>query len=201
MVNLSEYDILNAIKRSDLDTLRYLYKDLYPEVLNFIISHKGSREDAQDIFQDAMVLLFLKTRSDIPELTCSFRTYFFSVVKFLWYNEFRRRNRFAASPAAPDELPDIHSDIFEAFLLMEKRKLVMQHFDAMPPECRKIIRMHLDGISFERIAAVMGYNSVQYTRNRKLVCKEKLVRSIWNNSRFKELINEAYAENTKVPRW
>lgn len=192
---------MEGIFKENKVVLKTIYNSYFPDIRRFILLNKGSDDDARDIFQDALVILFLKVRKNIPTLNCTFGTYLYAICKYLWLKEHRRIGRHAIIGYDLDNYADPSVNIHHEYIQMEKRKLVMEHFEIMAPECKKVLRLFVQDLPVEDIMKEMGYSSLQYARNRRLSCKEKLVRQIWNNPRYKELGNEALRENTAIPRW
>jgi hypothetical protein len=62
MVHYTQYGIIEGIRRRDKDVLKYVYKQYFPMVRYFIIRNQGSEEDAEDIFQEAVVAIFERVR-------------------------------------------------------------------------------------------------------------------------------------------
>ena len=58
-MNKNTIIVIDCIKKGDNDkALKYLYKDPLRKVRTYILSNSGSMEDADDVFQDAIVVLF-----------------------------------------------------------------------------------------------------------------------------------------------
>jgi RNA polymerase sigma factor (sigma-70 family) len=201
MDRLTTDELFDALRREDRKVLAGVYKLYFPSVRNYILLNSGNDFDAQDIFQDALVIIYIKIRVSAPSLSCTFSTYLFSICKYLWYKEIRRKNRSADSTLEIDELIDFETNFLKDYIRMEKRKLVMDHFNEMGEECKRLLRLIIDDTPIRRITMIMGFSSDQYTRNRRVSCKDSLVRRIWNSPRYKELRNEAHRENSQVPRW
>ena len=53
-------------------------------VQTFILNNSGTSDDAKDIFQEAMIVLYEKVRSGSFELNCQIKTYVYSVCRRLW---------------------------------------------------------------------------------------------------------------------
>ena len=52
-------EIINAIKSNNADkVLVYLYKNLEPKIRGWIVKNNGSKQEAQDIFQDSIVAFY-----------------------------------------------------------------------------------------------------------------------------------------------
>ncbi len=194
-------EIFEGIRREDRRILQRIYRVYYPSVLHYILSNNGNEYDAQDIFQDTLVIIYLKVKRGFPKLTCTFGTYLFSINKYLWYKELRRVNAHSSVRLDPNELIDYENNFMTDYIRMEKRKLVMDHFYEMGESCQKLLTLFIQNTPVSRITKMMEFSSDQYTRNRRTRCKENLIERIWNSPRYKELRNEAHREDSKIPRW
>jgi DNA-directed RNA polymerase specialized sigma24 family protein len=85
MKNYSDEQILKGILRHDNLILQYIYKQFYYKVNLFIKKNSGNEDDANDIFQEAIIVIYRKLKeSDLVFETSSFQGYLFSVCRFLW---------------------------------------------------------------------------------------------------------------------
>jgi RNA polymerase sigma factor (sigma-70 family) len=193
--------LIDSLRREDRKVLLEIYKSFFPQVRHYVLSNSGNNFDAEDMFQDALVLIYMKIRNNTLFLNSSFGTYLNSIVRFLWLKELeRKRKYFGTSLDITERLAD-ETDFLEDYLRLEKRKLILYHFYELNADCKKILELYISETPISRITVLMGYSSDQYTKNRRTTCKDRLVNAIWNNPRFKELKNEAYRQDTKVPRW
>jgi len=194
-------NIIESIKKEDRTVLLEIYRDHFPQARHYILLNSGNKFDAEDIFQDAMVLIYIKIRSNTFKLTSSFGTYLHSVVRFLWLKELERKKRYFSNSLEINDpiLSDV--DLIEDYIKLERRKLIIDHYLGLNEECKKLLELYFNETPISRITALMAYSNDQYTKNRRSACKERLIRSIWNNPRFKELKNETYRQDTEVPRW
>ena len=79
--------LIKGIKMHESPILQYVYDTYYPIIEGYIIHNQGSREQARDIFQDAMMVVYKKIRADQLELTCKFGTYLYAICKNMWIQE------------------------------------------------------------------------------------------------------------------
>lgn len=200
--NSQDQYIIDGILEGNTRVLKELYLDYFLIAKGMILSKGGCEEDAKDIFQDAVVAIFMHARKNKNFLRGRFFSYFFQVVKYIWF----RRLKEKVDVSLPGEdmiehLEDENSGIHKDIEDMEKRKLVKKHIETLGADCQKIIEMTIEGLSLEVIKRQMGYSSIQYTKNRKTTCKNNLIRKVRNSPEFKELQNESLTKNTVIPRW
>ena len=81
---LNEKVLLEGLAQNDRLAIETLYQQHYSMVQSLIINNQGTADDARDIFQEAMIVLYEKARSGSFELNCQLKTYVYSVSRRLW---------------------------------------------------------------------------------------------------------------------
>ena len=66
----SNTDLIKGIRNHDSTILQHVYDVHYPIIEGYIIHNQGSREQARDIFQDAMIIVYRRIKSDDLVLSC-----------------------------------------------------------------------------------------------------------------------------------
>src|SRR5689334_9368035 len=90
-----------------------------------VINNNGTSEDAKDIFQEAIIVLFEKVQSGTFELNCQLKTFVYSVSKRLWLKRLMQQSRFSISDGneeavTVDEEMEEHEKRNTEFEMMEK---------------------------------------------------------------------------------
>jgi RNA polymerase sigma factor (sigma-70 family) len=202
MYKASDKYLIEGILEEDHQILKKIYLEYYPFIFNYISGNSGSEEDAKDIFQDALVVIYMKARKNPDFLISSFKSFLYSNCRLLWLRVLNDKSWNFQSLENYDDITDIDQDSIVGDLIeMEKRKLVLKHFRGLNEECKKLLALAIDGTPLELIKEIMGYSSIQYVKNRRLNCKNLLIRKVRNSPEFKELGNEKTRENTEIPRW
>src|SRR5438105_1297170 len=94
-------------------------------VQSLVINNNGTTDDAKDIFQEAMIVLYEKARSGTFELNCQIKTYVYSVCRRLWLKKLQQANRFLemgeieSMVSVDDDLED-HAKKNAEFEMMDK---------------------------------------------------------------------------------
>ncbi|WP_170137764.1 RNA polymerase sigma factor [Chitinophaga dinghuensis] len=89
MQKISDNTLLDLLKREDNASFTTLYQCCFPTVAAYILNNHGKKEDAEDIFQEAVIVLLQKVRTPDFQLTASLRTYLFSISRNLWLKQLR----------------------------------------------------------------------------------------------------------------
>ncbi len=177
-------EILKGLSEKDPVVLKHLYETYFPFIRKHILYNSGTEDDARDIFQEAMVVLFRKQRSGQLQIHTSFRNYLIGIARMLWLKELaRKKNTPVTSMEWPDteSLPDLSGEISE-----EKRRyrLYQKYFIQLAEDCRKILQWFYSKVPLLEISRRMGYKSENYAKKRKHLCKEKLVEMIKGDPSF-----------------
>ncbi|PID91134.1 MAG: hypothetical protein CSA96_09970 [Bacteroidetes bacterium] len=188
--HLSENEVIAGIKRHDVRILESIYRKHYPIIEAFVLHNNGSREEARDVFQEAMIIIYNKSRAGALELRCRFGTYLYAVCKKIWMQE-RRKYSLHLDLLKKKPLV-VHDSGPEQDLLLQKyaRKLFDKHFAALSPDCQQILQMYFNELSVEQIRAAMNYKNQHHAADRKYRCKKSLIKRIMNDPLFERIQNE-----------
>jgi len=86
-------ELVDRLKKGDRLAIKELYQIAYPECASFIKNNKGTANDAEDFFQESMVVLYRKIREPDFQLTSHVKTFLYSITRNLWLNELRKRSK------------------------------------------------------------------------------------------------------------
>ena len=184
--------LLEGIRSSDNEVLSYIYKKYFPEIKYFVIRNSGSDEDAQDVFQESVVIIYKKLRDDLLELTCSFKTYLYSVCRIVWLRQLEKRKTKPDSFSENQVFVDLNEGVEEMAEEQERYKLYQKHFQTLHMDCQTILKLFLKKVPLKDITHKMNFKSENYLKKRKYQCKEILVKRIQNDPIFKSLKNEDF---------
>jgi len=161
-----------------------MYASYFPAVKKLVMNSKGNEEEARDIFQDALIIVFEKIMEDKLVLKSSLKTYMYAICRHLWLQKLPMKHRTELIDAYHEKMD--YRFTAEEFLLYEEEKLFQEHFLRLKEDCRKIMEMFFDKVSFKSIADKLK-TTPGYIKKRKFQCKEMLYNSITKDPRFLEL--------------
>ncbi len=176
--------ILKGIREKDNKVLYYIYQESYPAIKKHIINNSGNAQDAKDIFQDAIVIIYNKSKTNDFNLDCDFSTYLYSICKLLWLQELKKKKEEKSNIRELEELQKYQDNIIGSDGESEKYAIYYKYINNLDYDCRKILRLFYDGIKIKEIADIMGYNNEHIARSKKYKCKEKLLKWIRKDPNF-----------------
>lgn len=185
----NETDILKSIKLQDYKILQVIYDNYFQPVERNILNNGGNTEDAKDIFQETVIVLYRKVNEGNLLLTSTLQNYIFSISKLMWFKELEKRQK---QKTQHNIYKSMLSDDEETQLIAEieynaRLKLFREKFEELTAKCKRVLRLFLNGLSLKEITEIMGYSSIQHTKNRRYRCKEHLIKTIKEDSRFKKV--------------
>jgi RNA polymerase sigma factor (sigma-70 family) len=178
--------ILEGISMSNSDVLNYIYKKFFPAIRTFIEHNNGTEEDARDLFQEAVIVIYRKMKKEPLVLSCNFKTYIYSVCKLLWLKHLER-NKDGTEIKSEGVLDNRLDETSQTYDQTERYRLYQKYFEKLSPDCKKVLQLALEKISLKDIADIMGYKSEKDAKKRKFQCKQQLIDSIKSDNEFKKV--------------
>ena len=78
----SEY--LEGLRLSNDAVIRSIYKKHYPVIAKMILNNNGTEQEAKDVFQETVLVLYHHVKKPEFTLSCALQTYMYSVARRLW---------------------------------------------------------------------------------------------------------------------
>ena len=178
---------IRAIRQNDTKGLRQIYKDFLPRIANFIRKNGGSNDDAKDVFQEALVVIYKKVHAGNFQLTSGFYTLLYGVCRNIWGNQLQKKSR--KEVTLLDDYKYTIEPGFESLLEnQEKSKLFWDAFKKLGKDCQTLLQLFFAKVKMAEIVEKMNLSSVSYAKKRKFQCKEQLIRFVKADARYLELL-------------
>ncbi len=177
MSNLEEEKLLlKGLAANENQAIETIYKDNYNTIQAFILNNSGSADDARDIFQEAMIVLYEKAQSGEFELSSQLKTYIYSVCRRLWLKRLNQMQRY--SNGATDNLEETiaveedmerHEKKNADFVLMEEAMAKIGE------PCKSLLdAYYIQKKHMQEIAADFGYTNADNAKTQKYKCLMRL---------------------------
>jgi RNA polymerase sigma factor (sigma-70 family) len=171
---ISERLLLQGLAKNDRKAIETIYKDNYNLVQALVINNNGTSEDAKDIFQEAMIVLYEKVQSGTFELNCQIKTFVYSVSRRLWLKRLMQQNRFNISDGHEESI-----SVDEEMVEHEKRNteftMMERAMSGLGEPCKSLLEaFYLQKKSMQEIAGSFGYTNSENAKNQKYKCLMRL---------------------------
>ncbi len=178
---MKDLEIITKIRRGDETALDFLYKKNFKMMLKMILKNNGSEEEAKDIYQEALIVLWQKVIADDNfVLTSKISTYLYSICQNLWRKELERKKRHTFDQPERAEVPDQDTG--------ERSEIIQKCLQELGETCRKILTYYyFDKLSMVDIAEKLGFANADTAKTKKYKCKKELdskIKAIYSASDF-----------------
>jgi len=167
--------LLKGLAKSDKASVEAIYRENYSIIQSFILNNNGTTDDARDIFQEAMVVLYEKSKDSSFSLQCQIRTYVYSICRRLWLKRLQQLSKYSSQVESLVETVPVEEDVEEH----EKRNAdfqLMEHaMSKIGEPCKSLLdAYYLQKKSMQDIAAEFGYTNADNAKTQKYKCLVRL---------------------------
>ncbi len=163
--------IIEKIKKGDESALDFLYKKHYKMMSKMVLKNTGTETEAQDVFQDALIIFWQKVLKNELVLTSKVSTYLYSICQNLWRKELERKKRNGG------EMIELCEEI--EYETKERNEIIKSAIDGLGDTCRRILTYYyFDGLSMNDIAEKMEFANSDTAKTKKYKCKKELDKRI-----------------------
>jgi RNA polymerase sigma factor (sigma-70 family) len=173
--NDQENALLKGLASNDTNSIEAIYRENYSTIKAFIIKNNGYSDDARDIFQEAMIILFEKAKSGSFVLSCRLQTYLYSICRRLWLKKLQHQNRFNPSVEFIHEIVPVEEEIE----LHEKQdadfKTMENALQKIGEPCKSLLEaFYIEKKTMPEIAEAFRYTNADNAKTQKYKCLLRL---------------------------
>jgi len=158
------------------ESIQVIYKEHFQQLSWFVMNNSGSRQDAEDIFQEVVVDFIDAVQRNKFRGESSVRTFLYSLNKYAWLNDLKRKGRAMQRETKYDrEQESQETDVSNFISAREARSQVMTIVAQLGDACKKILVLfYYENLSMKEILEKTDYETEQVVRNKKYKCLKQL---------------------------
>ncbi len=166
--------LLNRIRANDRSVLGELFVTHEQMVKSYIATHGGTAADAQDMLQEAIIVVWQNACKDGFALTCKVSTYIMAIVKNKWRSEKRSRTRLSTDESL-SERPDPDQSSLDAMIMEEEASGVRRALDKLGSPCKELLLLYyFEHRDMKSIGKILGFGNADVVKSKKYQCKQRL---------------------------
>jgi RNA polymerase sigma factor (sigma-70 family) len=169
--------LISSLAIGESKAINYIYKTFYPTIEKMVFKMNGSTDDAYDIFQDSVTILYEKAKKNELVLTCQLSTYITSVARNLWLSKLyqRKQQSFSVVYENMGENISVEDDI-EKFHIFEKNANKLQiGLKKLGEPCKSLIEaFYIHNKSMNDIVDQFHYTNTDNAKTQKYKCLNRL---------------------------
>jgi RNA polymerase sigma factor (sigma-70 family) len=172
------------------EMVKSIYRSHFDSLCWYIMNNSGSRQDAEDIFQEVVVSFIDLVQKDKFRGESTIKTFLFSLNRYTWLNELKRRGRALVREEKYENAQDkVALDTSYLITDREGKEQVAKLVGELGESCRKILLLfYYENLSMKEILETMHYENEQVVRNKKYKCLKQLESMVNANPALKETL-------------
>lgn len=168
--------LLDQLRSNEQAAYLKLYRDYYPDLARFILRNSGNRQDAEDMFQETLLVLIHKIRVENFQLQSELKTFLFAVNRNQWLKKLRSRHIQLTPELLEDSaiISETPTD-FEIHPEQQANSWIKRLFENITGHCVVLItQIFLKQQEPDALIKELGYKNAHSFQNQKYKCINQL---------------------------
>ena len=159
---------------------------MYVSAQKWIGQNGGNIDDAKDVFQELIIVLLNKMKSnDFRTEKGNLRNYFFGIIKFKWFEILKKESKNPQVEFQNDRYSDFEMIAMEDSDEMRLSDIVTKEFNQLKDDCKNLLKLFfVDLFSTKKVGELLGFKE-DYVRIKKMRCLKYLRESVINSIEYK----------------
>ncbi len=183
----SDLAIIEGLRlRSDY-MIMFIYKEYFPIIKFLVTENNGTSEDAEDIFQEALLVIFSKVTDEGFDLSCSFLTYLYSVSKNILLRKLKHKRMvdkniddlLVETLISEDEIQNV-----------ELNQIIFEVLSQISDQEKKLLLLHYDKVPDADIAKLLNIENPNAIKKLRIKAKNKISQALIEDKRVLEYLQK-----------
>lgn len=183
-----DYRYIKGLIQHDHKIIEEIYAKYSKAILKMTRQNNGSNDDAKDVIQESLIIIYQKAKKGDFVLTSSFFSFFYGVCRNVWLKTLRK-NKYKTTEIKGDTMLIDDINISEELNNKQRYEFYIKKLNELGEGCRQILQLHFDGKKIKEIVRIMGLSGERYASSRKHKCKNQLIKLIEKDTIFSEFIS------------
>jgi len=182
--------LIRSAKVSDQDrAFTSLYEAHFATVRGMVKKNSGNDIEAEDVFQDTLIVLHSNLRKESFALTCKLGTYIYSVARNLWLNQLRKSAKATKMDVTEFEFIDVAESSLEVLQREEANSLLNDLIMKLGENCQNVLKyFYFERMKLKTIATELGYANESVAKTKKSKCLRQLRELLVNEPHLKTML-------------
>lgn len=168
--------------------MKYLYDDSWSTVKSYVLNHGGNKAQAEDLFQDAVVKVFLKVKQGGLNDNDNLGAYLFTITKNAWITKVKKDKKIELVDDLVKFRGNQKEEKEEDFDMVRSRAL--DHaLAALGDTCKDLLKLTFYmGKSLAEASEIMNLKNSEVAKTYQYRCKKRLKLVLQDNPSLKEIM-------------
>jgi len=171
----TDSEIVFGILNNSESAIKRLYVAYFPMVLQLIINNNGTPDDAKDIYQEAVIVLYNKIKKGDFELNSKLKTFLYSVCRRLWLKRLNQMSRYGGDLKDFQEYVPVEDEVEDQNERNLQFSKMQSALGMLGEPCKTIIEdFYINNRSMQEICERFGYTNADNAKTQKYKCLQRL---------------------------
>lgn len=167
--------VLDLIRKGDDEGLVMLYEANRKPIRAYITRNNGTEDDAEDLLQEAIIVLWERVRANRFEYNAQLSTFIYATVKNMWLRRLARMRR--ESPADIEAQTGRIEDASSLDIMIESEdaRIIHEALTTLGEPCKTLLMLYYwEEQTMEQIAVALSFANADTAKSKKYQCKKAL---------------------------
>jgi len=191
-IKTTDAELLRDLRSGDKidDAIKNIYRNYFDSLGWYVMNNSGSRQDAEDVFQEVVVNFVDLVQKNKFRGESSLKTFLFALNRHAWLNELKRRGRaFKREEVYQKGQESQELNVSDILVDREDRRQLVSLLEQLGDTCKKILLLfYFENLSITDILDNLHYENEQVVRNKKSKCLKQLEQMISEKPELKKTL-------------
>jgi RNA polymerase sigma factor (sigma-70 family) len=175
----SDLRLLDRIRRGDEGGLVALFESNRRSIRSLISRNSGNADDADDVLQESLIVLWERVRSGQFDQTAKLSTFLYATARNIWLTRLRQKGREIHREIDPENYSDDSLSPLEELVATEQVSMIQEALGNIGEQCRKLLLLfYWEELTMEEIADRLGFANADTAKAKKYQCKKALEKAL-----------------------
>lgn len=162
--------------------MKSLYKVALPPIIKYVREKNGTKSDAEDCFQEAVVALVKKVKSNEFDTNFEVKNFLFVVSRNIWFNKIKKDSKMHQTDYEGWGIEDSAETSDQVMISNERSGAITQLLNSAGERCKELLVYVLfENKKLKEIAGLMNFSSEEVVKTNHYRCKQKLKEILKND--------------------
>ena len=190
-LTLTDNEYIEGLRISDNTVIRSVYKKFYPTVMRMVLNNSGTEQEAKDVFQESVLVLYHHVQKQNFILSCALQTYLYSVAKRIWLKQLHKKSGTLKLDERFVEGEDFADADSEVSIYQEREQNLDRMYESISQlgePCKTLLTdFYIARLGMDELAEKFGYTNADNAKNQKYKCLQRLKKIFFLDQEGKSL--------------
>lgn len=180
---IEDSKLIDLIRNGDdRKAMPILYKKVLPQLKNYILRTGGSKDDAFDVFHDALMVFYEQVMTGQYNTKYNVYGFLYRIGVFRWINKLKKDKGIVHYDEMPEFQAEEVSTNYDLNEPSRNQNLLQKLFAPIGEKCIELLNYTIySDLLMEDVMLRMEFSSVEAVRMQQMRCKQKLIKEMENN--------------------